>query len=57
MQACMGISTCAVLTPSLRDFCPKHKGCMYVARYIAAHHIALAFGCASACGDMPACTM
>ena len=58
MQACTGISTCAALTPSLReDFSPKHKDCLYIAGYIAVHHTAMASGHTSACVDMLVCTM
>lgn len=58
MQACTGISTCAVLTPLLReDFCPRHQDCLHIARHIAVHHETMASGYVSASVGMPVCSM
>lgn len=58
MQACTGISTCAVLAPLLRkDFCPRHRNCLSIARHIAVYHEAMASGYMSASVDVPVCSM
>lgn len=59
MQACTGISTCAVLTPSLReDFFPKHKDNVGTLQdTLQCTTEAMASGYTSARVDKPVCTM